>query len=407
MIDPFENARAQLKEVTKYLKIDDDTFEYLSNPKKFIEVHFEVEMDDGSKKVFTGFRSQHNNDRGPFKGGIRFHQDVSESEVKALSMWMSWKCAVADIPFGGGKGGVIVDPRKLSKSELERLSKAYIRAIYRDIGSKVDVPAPDVNTNGEIMMWMVNEYAKLTGKKDLAVITGKPVEQGGSLGRTEATGRGGVFVLSELAKRKGLVPKETKIAVQGFGNVGYYFALLASELGFKVIAVSDSKGGIVDEQGLDIKAVMEHKKKTGSVKDFANAKNIGSDEVLTLDVDVVVPSALENAINKDNADQIKAKFVIEMANGPVTPEADEVLEEKGIIVVPDVLANSGGVTVSYFEWYQNIENEKWSEDDVNKKLEEKIVKAFNQAYDKMEELNTSFRMGTYVLAVKKVIDSRR
>jgi glutamate dehydrogenase/leucine dehydrogenase len=322
-------------------------------------------------------------------------------------MWMSWKCAIADIPFGGGKGGIIVDPRELSEGELERLSRGYMKGIYRDIGVHVDVPAPDVNTDGKIMAWMLDEYEKLIGEKAPGVITGKPVDKGGSLGRTEATGRGGVFVLRELANKKNLNPAETKIAVQGFGNVGYYFALLAQELGFKVVAVSDSKGGVFKEDGLDIVEVMEHKKSTSAVKDFEGADNIGGEEILELDVDVLVPAALENAIQESNADKIKAKYIIEMANGPVTPEADEILEQKEIMVVPDVLANSGGVTVSYFEWEQNVKDEKWSEDDVNAKLEEKIVSAFNESFEEMENLKLSFRMGAYALAIRKVLEAAK
>ncbi|MBD3280982.1 glutamate dehydrogenase [Candidatus Dojkabacteria bacterium] len=407
MSDPFDNAKKQLADVAKVLDLSKDELDYLSGPRKFIAVNIPLEMDDGSTKMFLGFRSQFNDDRGPFKGGIRYHQNVSASEVKALSMWMTWKCAIADIPFGGGKGGIIVDPKKLSEAELERLSRGYMQGIYRDIGEQIDVPAPDVNTDGKIMSWLLDEFESLTGKKEPGVITGKPVDNGGSLGRTEATGRGGVFVLDQLAERKNLNTGETKVAVQGFGNVGYYFALLAQELGYKIVAVSDSKGGIYKEEGLDIAEVMKHKESTGAVKDLDGAKNIGGDEILELEVDVLVPAALENAIHKDNAEDIKAKYVIEMANGPVTPEADEILDKKEILVVPDVLANSGGVTVSYFEWVQNVEEEKWTEDEVNAKLEEKIVSAFNQSFDEMENLGVNFRMGAYALAIKKVVEASK
>lgn len=407
MANPHENAKAQLAKIAKTLNLSEQELSYLSSIRKFMEVDIPVKMDSGELKIFKGFRSQHNDDRGPFKGGIRFHQQVSEEEVKALSMWMSWKCAIADIPYGGGKGGVIVDPSGLSKSELERLSRGFIKAIYRDIGPDVDVPAPDVNTTPEIMDWMVDEYSKLIGKKDgekeYAVITGKSVGKGGSLGRTEATGRGGVYVLGELVTREGLKAGETTVAVQGFGNVGYYFALLAEEAGFKVVAVSDSKGGVYNESGLNVKEVMAHKEKTGSVKDFPGSKNISNDELLALNVVVLVPSALENAINKDNVDAIKAKYIIEMANGPVTPEADEILKSKNVMVVPDVLANSGGVTVSYFEWVQNKAGESWTEKEVNEKLQKQIVNAFNQCYDGMKELKVDFRQGAYAVAVKKVL----
>jgi glutamate dehydrogenase/leucine dehydrogenase len=411
MANPLENAKAQLAKISKTLNLSEQEQNYLASIKKFMEVDIPVKMDNGELKIFKGFRSQHNDDRGPFKGGIRFHQQVSEEEVKALSMWMSWKCAIADIPYGGGKGGVIVDPGMLSKSELERLSRGFIKAIYRDIGPDVDVPAPDVNTTPEIMDWMVDEYSKLIGKKDdekeYAVITGKSVGKGGSLGRTEATGRGGVYVLGELVSREGMKASESTVAVQGFGNVGYYFALLAEEAGFKVVAVSDSKGGIYKADGLDIKAVLDHKKSTGAVKDFAGSKNISNEELLALDVNVLVPSALENAISKDNAEAIKAKYIVEMANGPVTPEADEILKGKNVMVVPDVLANSGGVTVSYFEWVQNKANENWTEDEVNKKLKMQIVSAFNQCYDGMKELSVDFRQGAYAVAVRKVLNASK
>ncbi|MBN1331570.1 Glu/Leu/Phe/Val dehydrogenase [Candidatus Dojkabacteria bacterium] len=407
MSDPFKNAKQQLYNVAKVLDLNDQELEYLSEPKKFIVVSIPLKMDDGSTKMFSGFRSQFNDDRGPFKGGIRYHQNVSIPEVKALSMWMTWKCAIADIPFGGGKGGIIVNPEELSQGELERLSRGYIRAIYKDIGIDVDVPAPDVNTDGQIMAWMVDEYNTLVGRQELGVITGKPVDFGGSLGRTEATGRGGVYILEQLAKKKGMKPKDTSIAVQGFGNVGYYFALIAEELGFKVVAVSDSKGGIYKESGLNIEKVMSHKNAGGSVKDFEGAKNIEGDKILELVVDILAPAALENAINEKNVEDVKAKYIIEMANGPITPEAEEVLNENGVLVVPDVLANSGGVTVSYFEWVQNREGYYWQEDEVNEKLQKKIVDAFNQSFDEMERLKINFRAAVYALAIKKVLDSAR
>lgn len=405
MNDPFSNAKEQLKAIAGTLNLDENTLEYLSNPKKFIAVTIPIKMDDGTTRVFRGFRSQYNDDRGPFKGGIRFHQDVNESEVKALSMWMTWKCAIADIPYGGGKGGVIVDPKELSQAELERLSRGYIRAIYKDIGQDVDIPAPDVNTNGQIMAWIVDEFNTLVGRQELGVITGKPLEMGGSKGREAATGQGGVFVLRELAKRQKMDPKKTTVAVQGFGNVGYFFAKLAEELGFKVVAVSDSKGGVYNEKGLKVTSVMEHKKETGAVKGFKGSKDIEGNEILELDVDVLVPAALENAIHSENVDRIKAKYIIEMANGPVTPEAEEKLIEKNIMVVPDVLANSGGVTVSYFEWVQNRQGYYWEEDEVTEKLEQKIVNAFNLSYEEMEKLGVSFREATYALAVRRVLDS--
>ena len=405
MNDPFLNAQEQLRQVAKIIKLDDEILEYLLETHKVLRVRIPVTMDDGSMKVFTGFRSQHNNDLGPYKGGIRFHPNVSESEVKALSMWMSWKCATAGIPLGGGKGGIIVDPAELSKGELERLSRGFIRRIYEIIGDEKDVPAPDVNTTGEIMGWMLDEYEKLVGHKEPGVITGKSLDNFGSKGRTEATGRGGAFVLEELTKRKKLNPKETRMVVQGFGNVGYYFALFAEEMGFKVIAVSDVKGGILNEKGLDIKGVAAHKDKNGSVVGFSGSNEISNEELLLLECEVLVPAALENVVHDGNAKDIKAKFIIEMANGPVTPDAEKILDKKGVMVVPDILANSGGVTVSYFEWLQNRANKYWEEDEVNKKLEDTIKKAFTDSYESMEKHGVNFRMGTYALAVSKVANA--
>ncbi len=405
-MDPYKDAKKQLQKVAKLINLNKDDLDYLSSPKKFIELNIPVLLDSGQTKIFTAFRSQFNDNLGPFKGGIRYHPNVSVSEVKALSMWMTWKCAIADIPFGGGKGGIVVDPMKLSKKELERLSRGYIRAIYKDIGSDVDVPAPDVNTNPEIMAWMLDEYVTLTGKKDLGVVTGKPVSLGGSLGREAATGRGGVFVLEELVKNEKLNKKNLKVAIQGFGNVGYFFAQIAQEQGFVVVAVSDSKGGVYNEKGLDINKLIEYKKKNGSLKGFANIKFVKGDSILELDVDVLVPAALENAINKTNAQKIKAKYIIEMANGPVTFEADEILKKNKIMVVPDVLANSGGVTVSYFEWVQNKQGYYWTENEVNSRLEKQINNAFDKSYKQMKSLNVTFREAVYALAVKKVLEAR-
>lgn len=405
MNDQFTNAQTQLKNVSKVLNIEKETFNRLLEPNKVIEVNFPVEMDDGSTKMFKGYRSQHNNARGPYKGGIRFSLEVTESEVKALSMWMTWKCAVARIPFGGGKGGVIVDTKKLSKSEIERLSRAFIKTIYKDIGPDTDVPAPDMYTTPEIMTWMVDEYSKLVGENTPAVITGKPVENGGSEGRTEATGQGGVFVLEKLAEKEGLIPEDTTVAVQGSGNVGYYFAKLAQELGFKVVTLSDSKGGIHNPSGLDIDSAMKQKEEIGSFANYKDANQISNTDLLELDVDVLVPAAIENVITKVNAKNIKAKYIIEMANGPVTPEADEILSKKGCFIVPDILANSGGVTVSYFEWLQNKKNEKWTKEVVFEKLEKTITEAFTASLDSMKKYKTNMRLGTYSLAVQRVVDA--
>ncbi len=399
MNNPFENYLIQLKKV--------GNFPQLEKPQKIVEVNFPVQMDNGEVKIFRGFRVQFNNARGPYKGGIRFHPQVDLSEVKALAAWMTIKCAVADIPFGGGKGGVIVDPKKLSEGELERLSRAYVRAIYQDIGPDLDVPAPDVNTNPQIMSWMLAEYRKMSNVKTqnskvLATFTGKPLDGGGSEGRVEATGQGGVFVIASLAQKLKMENSKLKIAVQGFGNVGYNFAKLASEVGFKVIAVSDSKGAVANKEKLDIEEITAWKKETGSVVGFPGTKNVTNEELLELPVDILVPAALENVINAENAKDIKAKAIIEMANGPITPEADEVLEKRGIISVPDVLANSGGVIVSYFEWRQNRKGERWSKDVVFAKLQEKITRAFEDVWKEAEQKKVSLREAAYALAISRI-----
>jgi len=399
MNNPFENYLIQLKKV--------GNFPQLEKPQKIVEVNFPVQMDNGEVKIFRGFRVQFNNARGPYKGGIRFHPQVDLSEVKALAAWMTIKCAVADIPFGGGKGGVIVDPKKLSEGELERLSRAYVRAIYQDIGPDLDVPAPDVNTNPQIMSWMLAEYRKMSNVKTqnskvLATFTGKPLDGGGSEGRVEATGQGGVFVIASLAQKLKMENSKLKIAVQGFGNVGYNFAKLASEVGFKVIAVSDSKGAVANKENLDIEEITAWKKETGSVVGFPGTKNVTNEELLELPVDILVPAALENVINAENAKDIKAKAIIEMANGPITPEADEVLEKRGIISVPDVLANSGGVIVSYFEWRQNRKGERWSKEVVFAKLQEKITRAFEDVWKEAEQKKVSLREAAYALAISRI-----
>lgn len=405
MTDPFSNAQAQVRQLASIVKLDKNKVEELLVPRKLITLSLPVKMDDGGTRLFLGFRSQHSNARGPYKGGIRFHKNVSESEVKALSMWMTWKCAIADIPYGGSKGGVVVDPRTLSKTELERLSRVYAKAIADDIGEDRDVPAPDVNTDGQVMAWMLDEYETVIGKKSPATFTGKPLDLGGSQGRTEATGYGGVYVLNALMEHEGKKGKTMTVAVQGIGNVGSYFALKAQEEGYRVVALSDSKGGIFAGGGLDPQKVLQYKQAKGTLAGFPGAKEISNEELLRLAVDVLIPSALENVINADNASEIAASYIIEMANGPVTPEADKILFERGILSVPDVLANSGGVTVSYFEWVQNKENSYWSKEEVLEKLKTKITTAFEQAYTSTKKLNVNMRMGTYALAVAKVVEA--
>jgi glutamate dehydrogenase/leucine dehydrogenase len=404
-VNPFESAQKQLQEVAPFVDVDKNIISRLMQPDRVLKVFLPITMDDGTVQVFEGYRSQHNNSAGPYKGGIRFHEDVSEGEVKALSMWMTWKCAVVGIPLGGGKGGVIVDPKLLSKAELERLSRAYARAISPIIGKDKDVPAPDVNTDGQIMAWMLDEYEQIVGRKEPGVITGKPLALGGSKGRTAATGRGGLFALMELAKRLKLEPKQTRVAVQGFGNVGYYFAKLAQAEGYKIVAVSDSKGGVFDEQGLDVEKLVAHKDKTGSVANYAGAQKITNAQLLELDVDVLVPGAFENVIGVENASNVKAKAIIELANGPVTPAADVILHKKGIYFVPDILANAGGVTVSYFEWIQNNYGYYWEEEEVNQKLQRIMSEAFGQVWEIHKQKNVNLRLAAYILALKRVADA--
>jgi len=405
MNDPFQNSIKQVTDAADAVGLSAGMMKRISTPERVIEVHFPVKMDSGEIKSFTGFRSQHNNARGPYKGGLRFSPEVNLSEVKALSSWMTWKCAVADIPFGGGKGGVIVDTRVLSKTEIENLSRSFVRSIADCIGENKDVPAPDMYTTAEIMDIMVDEYAKVNGKRVEAVFTGKTIGGGGSEGRAEATGYGGVKVLESLSKALGMEATGTKIAVQGIGNVGQFFALFAEKSGYKVVALSDSKGGIYNPEGLSVKEVIEYKEKNKTLASFPGASFISNEDLLLLPVDVLVPSALENVITEANAEKIAAKCIIEMANGPVTPEADAILERKGIISIPDILSNSGGVTVSYFEWLQNMEKQKWTRDDVLAKLTEKIGKAFDSIWALKQEKNVSVRKAAYMLAIQRVVEA--
>ena len=396
----LKTAQELIEKTGQKLNLTQEEIDFIIQPDRVIEVKVPVKMDNGVIKTFVGYRSQHNNVLGPYKGGIRFHQNVSREEVIALSTLMTLKCAANNLPLGGGKGGVIVNPKELSEGELERLSRTYAQKIAPFIGEDVDVPAPDVNTDGKIMMWMLDEYEKTIGKKSPATFTGKPIESGGSLGRTEATGRGGVIVMENLLKA--LNKDYQTIAVQGFGNVGYYFAQIAYEKGYRIVALSDSKGGIYNENGLNPEEVMKIKEETGSVINFKDGKVISNEELLELPVDVLVPAALENVITKDNASKIQAKVIIEMANGPITEEAYPILGSKGIISAPDILANGGGVIVSYFEWLQNKKNEKWSEDEVNQKLEEQLTTAFNEIYNISKEFNTDLKEAAFISALKKI-----
>jgi glutamate dehydrogenase (NAD(P)+) len=401
MNNPFENGMAQLDKVIKVKNFDTEFIKELRQPNRDIRFSIPVKMDDGSTKIFEGYRVEYNNARGPYKGGIRYHQDTEINEVKALAFWMAIKCAVANIPMGGGKGGITVNPKDLSKGELERLSRGWVARLSDVLGPHKDVPAPDVNTTPEIMAWMSDEFEKLTGDKTKATFTGKPIDKGGSEGRGPATGLGGFYVFDSLRAQLGLGEK-CKVVVQGFGNVGNNAAQIFTEHGHTVVAISDSKGGIYNENGLDIKKLTEYKKTTGTLTGFENSKSITNEELLELECDLLVPAAFENVITDQNAGNVKAKVIMELANGPITPEADEILFGKGIQVIPDVLANSGGVTVSYFEWDQNLKNEHWSEKEVFDKLLPLMNDAAQKILEKAKENKTHLRIGAFILALERI-----
>ena len=395
----LESAQALITKTAENMQLDSEMIKRLIEPEFAHEFALVITMDNGKKKVFKGWRIQHNSALGPYKGGIRFHHETVREEVQALATLMSIKCAVAGLPYGGGKGGIVVEPKKLSKTELERLSRAFANRIAHVIGEDVDVPAPDVNTTPEIMSWMIDEYQKIIGYKSPATFTGKPVSMGGSLGRTEATGRGGLFVLLSLLGKLKKKAKGTTVAVQGFGNVGYYFAKLATEVGFKVVAISDSRSGVYDKNGIDLDKALKNKKEKGTV---AYTKAISNEELLELDVDVLVPAALENMVNDKNMAKIKAEIIVEMANGPLTQEAYEYLAKKGKIIVPDVLANSGGVTVSYLEWVQGKAGFYWSEKEVNDKLKVMMEKAFEAIWKKSLEKKMPMKQAAFEVALERI-----
>lgn len=402
---PLTVAMSQLKLASKKLGLDSGMQKMLSQPKRSIIVSIDIRMDDGAVDVFKGVRVQHWDARGPFKGGIRYHPKMTLQEITALSMLMTWKCAIADIPYGGAKGGVCVDSKKLSMFELERLTRRYVSLIFDYLGPHRDIPAPDMYTDAQTMAWIMDTYSQLKGYRVPESVTGKPVEIGGSWGRIEATGRGVIHCIKQAAENNGLKLKGASVAIQGFGNVGYYAAEAAREIGCKVIAVSDSTGGIFYQDGLNPAAVLAHKEKTLSVQNFEGCKDITNEELLELQCDILIPAALENQITCNNADKIKAKMVAEAANGPTTPEADNALFEKGICLIPDILANSGGVTVSYFEWVQNLTREQWPLEKVNRKLEEKMTKAFNDVEALAEKEESDMRTGALMLGVGRVANA--
>lgn len=381
--------------------------EILKHPQKIIEVAVPIKMDNGCLKIFTGYRVQHSNVRGPFKGGIRFHPKVNLDEIKSLAFWMTIKCAAVDIPFGGAKGGITVNPKKLSQNELEKLTRSYVRSISHSIGPDKDIPAPDVYTNPQIMAWFMDEYSRIKGKNVPGVVTGKPVAIGGSLGRDTATAQGGFYTLEEALKKISVNKKNITIAVQGFGNAGYNFSKIAHNAGYKVVAVSDSKGGIYNKQGLDIEEVIAHKNKTGSVIDLPGTKNISNQEILELPITVLVPAALENVITKKNVKKIKARVILELANGPIALDASEILAKKNILIIPDVLANAGGVIVSYFEWVQNIRHYYWEADKVQARLKDKITQATSLIWETKEKYKVDMRMAAYIVAVERLREALR
>jgi glutamate dehydrogenase (NAD(P)+) len=406
--NPFHTAQAQLDEAARLLQLDDETHQLLREPMAELHVRIPVRMDDGRVKTFSGFRVQYNGSRGPCKGGIRFHPEETIDTVRALAAWMTWKTAVVDIPLGGGKGGVICDPKHMSEGELERLSRGYMRKIAYFIGPDTDVPAPDVYTTPEIMAWMMDEYETIHGRHAAGVITGKPLTLGGSPGRGDATARGGMFTLRESAHALEMDLGSATVAIQGYGNAGMHAHELVTQMfGSRVVAVSDSKGGIYDARGLHLHDVKAHKAATGSVVGFAGSKSISNEDLLELDVDVLIPSALENVITGANAARVKAKVVAELANGPTTPDADEILHKKGVFVIPDFLCNAGGVTVSYFEQVQNAAYDRWKLDYVHKRLDEHMTEAFRAVYQMRQDRNVHTRSAAYLVAVQRVAEACR
>ncbi len=396
-----------IRQSVELAELSADVYEHLQTPMRFIEVAVPVEMDDGKIKVFTGYRSQHNNVFGPYKGGIRYHHNVTTDSIKALSMWMTLKCSLVDVPFGGGKGAVVCDPYSLSQKEKEKLTRGYVRALGSFIGPETDIPAPDVATDAQVMAWIADEYSTIMREPSFGVVTGKPLAVGGCVGRKEATGRGCFFVTREAAKAFNIPFEHARIAIQGFGNVGSNAAILFAEAGSPIVAVSDISGGIYNSEGVDIYSLLQHVEETGFVKGFPGCEEITNDELLAIDCDVLIPAALENQITGTNADQVKAKIVIEGANGPTTPEADQILKSKNVLVVPDILANSGGVTVSYFEWVQNNYGFRWDLETVNRRLEEKMIDAFKMVYGFYCERCNGFdmRTGAYMYSIQRLAEA--
>lgn len=406
-LNPLDNARKQLKKACDLMGCSKEVYEVLKNPKRALEVNFPIKLDNGDIKIITGYRSQHNDAIGPYKGGIRYHENVTFDEVKALSTWMTFKCGIAGIPYGGAKGGIAINPKDFSENELEKISRGYASAISDIIGEKIDIPAPDVNTNGKIMSWMLDEYEKKIGYKAPGTFTGKPLGLGGSLARTEATGYGVILTASLALKKIDKDIKDATIAIQGFGNVGSYAAYYAHQKGAKVIAISTVDFAIYNQEGLDIQNIISDINKCGTIEISKYGKEISNKELLELNVDILAPCALENQITMNNVMNINAKIIVEGANGPITPDADKVLWDKNIIVVPDILANCGGVMVSYFEWVQNLQGYYWSFEEVQNKQEKLTHKAFNDLWNISKEYNTQMRDAGYILSIRKIENAMR
>ncbi len=410
--NPYEQMLKVLDESAAMLGFKQEDYEIIKYPERELKISIPIKMDDNSIRVFEGYRIQHSNLRGPYQGGIRFHPDINLDEVKALAAWMTFKCAVVNIPYGGAKGAIKVDRRELSNNEMEKLTRKYTSMIFPIIGPEIDIPAPDVNTNGEIMGWMMDTYSGLKGYNVPGVVTGKPVEIGGSLGRKESTGRGISLIVREILDRMGVPMKGARIAIQGMGNVGSTAARFLYNEGCKIVAVSDISDGLYKDSGLDIDDIARYIDSNGGrnlLKGYQaeGIKRIVNGELLTSDVDVVIPAAMENQINEKIAGELKAKIVVEAANGPTTVEADKILKERGIVVVPDILANSGGVTVSYFEWVQNNQCIAWDEEKINRKLKKILIRAFNEVWDKAQEKNTTLRMGAYMVALERLVSAHK
>jgi len=403
--NPFQIAREQLRRVAEVFDINQNLVNVLQECKKAVEVSVPVQMDDGSTRAFSGYRVTHNIARGPSKGGIRYHPDVTLDEVKSLAMWMTWKCALAGIPFGGAKGGVVCEPKRMSMGELQRMTRRYTSEIINEIGPERDIPAPDVGTNPAVMAWIFDTYSMNKGHSVLGVVTGKPLTIGGSLGREEATARGALYIIRDAIAKRGESMADLRFAVQGFGNVGSFLAKFLAEDGGKVVAISDSTVALHNPKGIDVPAAFAHKRDTGSLAGLKGAEQITNDELLLLDCDVLAPCALEQVITEDNADKVRAQVIVEGANGPITPVADSILDDKGILILPDILANAGGVIVSYFEWVQGLQEYFWKEAEVNAKLNDIMTRAFDETWATAQSRDLSMRMAAYGLAVRRVAEA--